>query len=112
MCSLAASTIPSSERRTGASNSGRYSNPELDALTARAAATIDDRQREGMLREAVKMAMDDVAVIPLLQLVNSWALRKGLTYDARMDERTTAMAVRAAARAARAAVSSPASRTS
>ncbi|MBL6454776.1 ABC transporter substrate-binding protein [Belnapia sp. T6] len=84
------------ERRTGASNSGRYSNPELDALTARAAATIDDAQRERLLREAVKMVTDDAAIIPMFQLVNSWALRRGLTYEARMDERTTAMAVRAA----------------
>src|SRR4051794_26322416 len=82
------------EKRTGASNAGRYSNPELDALTARAAATIDDKAREALLRQAVKLAMDDVAIIPLFQLVNSWALRKGLAYDARMDERTTAMATR------------------
>ncbi|TDH62823.1 ABC transporter substrate-binding protein [Dankookia rubra] len=84
------------EKRTGASNAGRYSNPELDALTARAAATIDDKAREALLQQAVGMAMDDVAIIPLFQLVNSWALRKGLTYGARMDERTTAMATRAA----------------
>jgi len=84
------------EKRTGASNSGRYSNPELDDLTARAAATIDDAVRERMLRDAVRMATDDVAIIPLFQLVNSWALRKGLAYEARMDERTTAMATRPA----------------
>ena len=84
------------EKRTGASNVGRYANPDLDALTARAAATIDDPTREALLREAVKLAMDDVAIIPLFQLVNSWALRRGLTYDARMDERTTAMATRPA----------------
>ena len=84
------------ETRLGASNSGRYANPALDALTARAAATIDDKTREGLLRQAVKMAMDDVAIIPLFQLVNSWALRRGLAYDARMDERTLAMATRPA----------------
>ena len=84
------------DKRTGASNAGRYSNPALDALTERAAATIDDPTREALLREAVKTAMDDQAIIPLFQLVNSWALRRGLTYEARMDERTTAMAVRAA----------------
>jgi peptide/nickel transport system substrate-binding protein len=84
------------EKRTGASNSGRYSNPALDRLTEQAAATIDDPTRERLLREAVKVAMDDVAIIPMFQLVNSWALRRGLTYEARMDERTTAMAVRPA----------------
>ena len=82
------------EKRTGASNSGRYSNPELDALTARAAATIDDKAREALLQQATQMAMSDVAIIPLFQLVNSWAMRKGIAYAARMDERTTAMAAR------------------
>ncbi len=84
------------EKRTGASNAGRYSNPDLDALTARAAATIDDKAREQLLREAVKMAMDDVAIIPLFQLVNIWAVKRGLAYEARMDERTLAMSVRPA----------------
>ncbi|GGC35110.1 ABC transporter substrate-binding protein [Siccirubricoccus deserti] len=82
------------EKRTGASNNGRYSNPELDALTARAAATIDDPTRAALLREGVRMAMEDVALIPLFQLVNTWALKRGLSYAARMDERTLAMAVR------------------
>jgi peptide/nickel transport system substrate-binding protein len=84
------------EKRTGASNAGRYSNPDLDTLTARAASTIDDKARERLLQEAVKMAMDDVAIIPLFQLVNIWAQKRGLTYEARMDERTLAMAVRPA----------------
>ena len=52
------------EKRTGASNAGRYTNPALDALTERAAATIDDPTREALLREAVKMAMDDVGHHP------------------------------------------------
>ncbi|HYI85185.1 MAG TPA: hypothetical protein VEX11_18510 [Acetobacteraceae bacterium] len=42
------------------------------------------------------MATDRTLVIPLYQLVNSWALRRGLTYEARMDERTVAMGVRPA----------------
>ncbi|WP_426958880.1 ABC transporter substrate-binding protein [Muricoccus radiodurans] len=83
-------------KRTGASNNGRYSNPELDALTARAVATLDDGQRERLLQDAVKMAMNDQGIIPLFQLVNIWATRRGLTYDARADERTLAMSVRPA----------------
>jgi len=82
------------QARTGASNSGRYSNPALDAMTAAAVAELDDARREAMLRDAVKAAMDDVAMIPLFQLVNIWATRRSITYGARMDERTTAMAVR------------------
>ncbi|MBW8269418.1 ABC transporter substrate-binding protein [Caldovatus aquaticus] len=83
-------------RRRGAANSARYSNPALDALTERAVATLDEERRERMLREAVRMVSEDVAIVPLYQLVNIWATRRGLTYAARMDERTVATAVRPA----------------
>ncbi|WP_370751247.1 ABC transporter substrate-binding protein [Teichococcus oryzae] len=83
-----------SEKRTGANNSGRYSNPELDELTAKALGTLDDKEREDILKRAVKMAMDDVAMFPLHQLVNTWAVKKGLKHEPRMDERTRAMDVR------------------
>ncbi|WP_135467408.1 ABC transporter substrate-binding protein [Crenalkalicoccus roseus] len=84
------------EKRRGAANNSRYSNPELDALTERAAATLDDEKREAMLREAVKMVTDETAFIPLFQLVNFWATRRGVVYEPRMDERTTAMSARPA----------------
>jgi peptide/nickel transport system substrate-binding protein len=84
----------SNETRFGANNSGRYSNPALDALTVKATGTLDDKERETLLRDAVKMAMDDVAIIPLHQLVNTWAVRKGLMHDPRMDERTRAMDIK------------------
>jgi peptide/nickel transport system substrate-binding protein len=84
------------ERRTGASNNSRYSNPELDALTARAAGTLDDAEREKLLQEAVAMVDRETAMIPLFQLVNFWATRRGITYEPRMDERTVAMGARPA----------------
>jgi peptide/nickel transport system substrate-binding protein len=84
------------EKRTGASNNSRYSNPELDALTARATATLDDAEREKLLQEAVAMVDRETAMIPLFQLVNFWATRRGITYEARMDERTVAMGARPA----------------
>ena len=84
------------ERRRGSANSSRYSNPPLDALTERAVATLDDAQRETMLRQAVAMVTTDQAMIPLFQLVNFWAARRGFVYEPRMDERTTAMAVKPA----------------
>jgi peptide/nickel transport system substrate-binding protein len=79
------------EKRFGASNGSRYSNPELDALTLKAGSTMDDAEREKLLQQAIKMAIDDVALVPLHQLVNTWAVRKGLQHSPRMDERTRAM---------------------
>ncbi len=84
------------ERRRGAANSSRHSNPALDALTERAVAMLDDEQREETLRQGVRMISETTAMIPLFQLVNYWATRRGFVYEARMDERTTAMAVRPA----------------
>lgn len=75
----------------GAVNSRGYSNAALDALTARALATLDDGARRKMLEQAVEMAMDDQAIIPLHMLVNFWAARKSIRYEPRMDERTIAM---------------------
>jgi peptide/nickel transport system substrate-binding protein len=80
--------------RTGAGNHGRYSDPALDALTIRALGTLDHRAREELLRQAVRMAMDDVAVIPLYMLANVWAARRPLHYEPRMDEQTLAWHVR------------------
>jgi len=84
-------------KRMGTNNTARYSNPTLDALTERATATLDDKARETLLQEAVKIAMDDLAFTPLFQLVNIWALKRGLAYDARADERTLATGVTPAA---------------
>jgi peptide/nickel transport system substrate-binding protein len=75
----------------GASNNGRYSNPALDALTDRALATLDDTAREKLLVEGVTTSMQQLPFIPLHQLINFWATRKGITYDPRQDERTVAL---------------------
>ncbi len=78
----------------GATNRGYYSNALIDALGDRASTIMDDEQRNTLLREGVKMAMDDVAIFPLMHLNNLWAVRRGLSYEASMEERTTAMATR------------------
>jgi len=80
--------------RRGATNVGRYSNPEMDAMVDRAAATVDDAERERQLQAALKLAMDDVALIPLVHLVNTWAMRPGLRHEPRMDERSSAIDLR------------------
>lgn len=82
---------------TGAANVGRYSNPELDAIRDRALATLDDAARDTLLQQAVKLAMDDVAIMPLFILTNIWATRPDVTYEPRMDEASLAMSARPAA---------------
>ncbi|WP_207540105.1 ABC transporter substrate-binding protein [Sabulicella rubraurantiaca] len=84
------------QRRTGASNSGRFSSPELDRKVSEAIAIIDDEQRERALQDCVRWAEREVPIMPLVQLNHTWATRRGLAYQARMDERTVAMGVKPA----------------
>ena len=84
------------EKGRGASNDGRYSNPELDALTERVLSTIDDTEREKLIRQGVAMAAEDLPIIPLFMLTNAWVVQKGLTYEARADELTLATGIRRA----------------
>jgi peptide/nickel transport system substrate-binding protein len=78
----------------GAANRGRYANPAVDALTQQALATVDDAAREKILRQATRMAMDDVGIIPLHNQKNIWASRADLAYTARADEETRAQDLR------------------
>jgi peptide/nickel transport system substrate-binding protein len=78
----------------GASNRGRYSNPALDAVIDRALATFDDAAREKLMQEATRIAMEDVAIIPLYFQVNTWATRGALRFAPRADEFTLAMSAR------------------
>jgi len=84
------------ENRTGASNSGRFSSPELDRLTNAAVSIVDDAAREKALQDMVRWVAREVPIMPLIQLNLSWATKRGLTYAPRMDERTIAMGVRPA----------------
>jgi peptide/nickel transport system substrate-binding protein len=73
---------------TGPSNRGRFSSAELDALIREASSTFDVARSETLQKRAAALAMREVAIVPLYYLQNVWATRKGLRYEARMDERT------------------------
>jgi len=81
------------ERGFGASNRGRYSNPEVDKLVEDALATVDDAKRDKLLQKATEIAIQDLGIIPLHYQVNTWATKKGLAYRPRTDEATIAMEV-------------------
>ena len=68
----------------------KYSNPKVDTIIEQALATIDIEKRESLYREAERLAMPDAPIIPLHHQFNVWAVRKGLHYHARMQERTYA----------------------
>ena len=84
------------QKLTGANNNARYSGAVFDELAARGSATLDDAAREKIWHEAIARFADEEPLIQLIQYVNTWGLRKGLTHEPRMDERTLAMGVRVA----------------
>lgn len=84
------------ERGRGSSNRGRYSNPVTDELIERAMITADDGAREKLLQQAQRIAVEDVAFIPLHNQMNIWGMSPKVTYVPRQDEETHAMSVRPA----------------
>ena len=85
------------EKGYGASNRGRYSNPEADRMLDQAMRELDDAKREELLQQATRIAFEDTGIIPIHIQKNAWAMRRGFTHEARADELTRAQDVRPAA---------------
>lgn len=86
------------DRGWGASNRGRYSNPQVDSLLDQSLSELDTEKRERLIVDAMRIAMQDVAVVPLHIQTNIWATRRGFEYTASVDEGTLAQRLRPAAR--------------
>lgn len=68
-----------------------YSNKKVDELIDKAVTTVQAGAREKLLQDATRTAMEDVALIPLHHQATVWAMKKGVSYGGRADERTHAM---------------------
>jgi peptide/nickel transport system substrate-binding protein len=84
-----------SERALGSNNRGRYRNATVDRLIQEARTTMDAAARRSITQRATQMALAETALIPLYFQQNIWAMRRDLDYQARTDEMTLAMSVRA-----------------
>ncbi len=78
----------------GAGNYGRYSNPRVDAIADTSAAILDLRQRQTALREAARIVMEDLPVLPLFIEDDIFGIREGLTATPRADGATRLDSVR------------------
>lgn len=77
------------DKGMGASNRGRHSDPEVDAMIMEALQTVDDAARQDLLAKATEKAIgENYAIIPIHYQVNAWAARKGIEYTPRTDEYT------------------------
>lgn len=79
---------------TGANNRGRYSNPELDKLIAQARSEVDPAKHNALISQAMRMAIDDVAIVPIHFLKATWAVRSGYSIVPRTDQFTLATHIR------------------
>jgi peptide/nickel transport system substrate-binding protein len=59
----------------GTWNCGRYSDPEVEALTDQIATEIDEDKRNELIREAFRIHKDAVGHIPLHQQALAWGVR-------------------------------------
>lgn len=87
-------TSTDAAKSLGTSNYGGYSNAAFDKVYREAVLTVDANKRQKMLEESTKIALDDVALIPLHFESSIWAFRKGITYEGRRDQFTLAMSVK------------------
>jgi peptide/nickel transport system substrate-binding protein len=79
----------------GSANRGRFSNPAIDAVIQQSRETMDNTRRAALQQQATRAAIrDQTALIPLYFVINTWAMRTGLTYEPRTDEMTLATSVR------------------
>jgi len=62
----------------GQFNLGSYSNARVDELTNLVASETDDKKRNEMIREALKIHQDEVGHLPLHQQAINWAAKKNV----------------------------------
>ncbi len=75
---------PTDDHLYGASNLG-YSNTSLDQVLDQASRNLDPKSRLTQLKQAIKIASDDVAMLPLHHFNTKRVFSKDLHYIPRMD---------------------------
>lgn len=80
------------EKRMGVNNRSGFADADLDGLIEAAVVELDNAKRVALLEQAMRLATDRYAVIPLYQPMSIFASRAGLVYRAGLgDEKTLAM---------------------
>jgi peptide/nickel transport system substrate-binding protein len=69
---------PDQKSGRGQFNLGSYSNKRIDELTTLIGSETDEKKRNDMIREAMKIHADDVGHLPLHQQALAWAMKKSV----------------------------------
>lgn len=80
-------------RGFGTANRTRYSNPMVDNLLTASLQNLDDRQRNALVGRAIKVAMDDQALIPLFHPIFDFASKNNLVVTPRPQRRFNALMI-------------------
>ncbi|MBC9207419.1 ABC transporter substrate-binding protein [Roseomonas aerophila] len=84
-------------RGMGPANRQHYSNPAVDTALGTALVTLDDTARNAQLGQAMRLAIADAAIIPVIHPANNWAtVAARVTYTANPLGRNQAMLARPA----------------
>lgn len=76
---------------SGELNFGAYCSEKMEALLRRARGLAgDDPMLPGLLRDIALLAGEEAALVPVAHIGRVWALRRGLSYRARLDGWTLA----------------------
>ena len=62
----------------GQFNLGAYSNAKVDELTEKIGSETDDKKRDAMIMEAMKIHQDEIGHLPLHQQALSWGAKKNI----------------------------------
>jgi len=65
----------------GGANRGRYSSKVTDGYLEKAQSTLDDAERERLVRAAAKQSYEDDGIIPLYHELGVWAVRDGVHFE-------------------------------
>ena len=68
-------------------NLGRYSNKDVDGLIAQIKIATDEKKRNELIHEALKIVKDDYGYLPLHHQIRPWAMRKNVDTVYRADDR-------------------------
>ena len=72
---------------SGNYNLGRYSNKDVDGLISQIKIATDEKKRNELIHEALKIVKDDYVYLPLHHQIRPWAMRKNVDTVYRADDR-------------------------
>lgn len=74
------STYFLSQSFTGEGGTSVYFNPDFETVISEARATVDDRKRAEMVKKAAKILYEDVALIPLFNMVSVYVMKESIDF--------------------------------